>query len=62
MVKDMMYALDEARDELTWDQYSAMIRQLLDLAIRVGEMGGREYNREYLDLLVQGDLPLPKRS
>ena len=61
MVKDMTYALDEARDELTGDQYSAMIGQLLDLAIRAGEMGGREYNREYLDLLVQGEQPLPKR-
>ena len=61
MVKDMTYALDEARDELTGDQYSTMIGQLLDLAIRAGEMGGREYNREYLDLLVQGEQPLPKR-
>ena len=35
-----------------------MIRELLDLTVEIGEAGSQEYNREYLDLLVRGELPL----
>ncbi len=57
LVRDLEFALDEARQDIPDSLYASAVRGLLELTVKIAVTSSYEETKPFLDRMVRGELP-----